>query len=152
VSWDIFVYSSSVIPPKLADMPEDWQWEQMGSLDDLRNKLSDIAADIDWSDPSWGQLDRGGFSMELNIGSDDPCMDFALHVRGGADAIIVIKSMIERYGWYAIDSSQGEWMHHAPDLESGLERFNQYKNKVVTEAVENRKSSFWDRLKVSIGL
>ena len=88
----------------------------MGSLSEVRDRLTETAPDINWSDPKWGVLDREGFSIEFSIGNEDPCTGFALHIVGGADACSVVEALIENNGWYAFDTTEGEWLHHVEDF------------------------------------
>jgi hypothetical protein len=47
-------------------------------------------------------LEGEDYSMELNIGKDDPCSTMMLHVRGGDGALEPIRRLCEATGWAAL--------------------------------------------------
>jgi hypothetical protein len=46
-----------------------------------------VFPEVDFSNPEWGMAEEVGFSIEVNIGADDPVMGFALLVRGNRSAV-----------------------------------------------------------------
>jgi len=112
-------------------MPDDWCGDVMGTLVDVRQKISACLSPVDWSDPYWGVHEGNGFTFEFNIGCDDPCRDIMVHVRGGGDAASSLVMLSERWGWYMLDTSQGEWLHHCDDLNAGWARFQAYRDHAI---------------------
>jgi hypothetical protein len=101
-------------------MPTDWRGAVLGSLDSVRKSISRQFPDTDWRDPSWGMYFGTQFTFEFNISSQDPCDGFMIHVRGRTDAAVSqLLSLARSTGWYLLDCSRGEWMHHCIDPSSG---------------------------------
>lgn len=129
MSWDISIYSAKEPPSKVSELPDDWAPDPLGPTDEVRSRFLDGAPDIDWSDPTWGVLDRGAFSIEIDIGSDEICQTGVLHVRGGEDVVPVVESLSVDLGWYALDLTNEEWFHHSDDTGEGLRKFNDYRDR-----------------------
>ena len=113
----------------------------MGPLPEVRKRLSETAPDIDWSDPAWGRLQRAGFSIEINLGDEDPCTGFALHVRGGSGAVAVVEALVRNNGWYALDASQGEWLHHVGSLADSHRQFSAFRDRMIADRREEPSGS-----------
>jgi hypothetical protein len=105
----------------------------LGTGDQVRGKISACLPGVNWSDPIWGIYDGDGFSYEfnLNIGRNEPCDGFMVHVRGSGDAVSLLLRLSERCGWYLLDTSQGEWLHHCSDTEEGWHRFQVYRDRML---------------------
>lgn len=131
MSWDISVYASNTPPPPVADMPQDWRGLPLGSLDYIRTQISADFPSTDWRDPHWGMLEGPGYSFEFNMGDKDPCDGIMIHVRGGGDVIPGLLSFAKSTGWYLLDCSQSEWLHHCKDLEAGWDGFQSYRDHVI---------------------
>ena len=131
MSWDISVFASNNLPPPVADMPEDWRGLKLGSLEYIRAAVSACFPKTDWNDPTWGSLEETGYSFEFNTGDTDPCDGFMIHVRGGGDAVSELIVFAKKTGWYLLDCSQGEWLHHCENPESGWRGFQEYRDHVI---------------------
>jgi hypothetical protein len=51
-----------------------------------------------------------------------------VHVRGGDRAVAPLLQLADRCGWYMLDSSQPEWLHHASDVEAGWRSFQEFRD------------------------
>lgn len=131
MSWDVSFFAAKVPPPPVTEMPNDWRGEDLGPLEEVRGKISASVPKVNWNDPSWGTLDGEGYSLEFNVGRDDPCYGFMVHVRGAGVAVRLLLAIGERWGWYLLDTSQGEWLHHLSDAEAGWVGFQQFRNRIV---------------------
>ena len=60
-----------------------------------------------FTDPAWGQIDAPTFSIEVNLGHDEVDRSFALHVRGGDEAVACVAAILDTVGARAIDTSSG---------------------------------------------
>lgn len=131
MSWDVSFFAAEAPPPPVTEMPDDWRGESLGTLEEVRGKISGSAPEVNWSDPSWGTLYGEGFSLEFNIGRNDPCYGFMVHVRGAGDAVRPLLAIGEKWCWYLLDTSQGEWLHHLSDVEAGWVGFQEYRDRVI---------------------
>lgn len=144
MSWDISVFAAKVPPPPVAEMPADWRGETFGAIDNVRRKISICLPAVDWSDPTWGKYDGDGFSLEFNVGdkeSDEQSDGFMVHVRGGGDAATTLLALGRRWGWYLLDCSQGEWLHHCADVEAGWKGFQTFRDRVLDRSESDGEPS-----------
>jgi hypothetical protein len=131
MSWDVSVFAAPQPPPPVAEMPDDWRGAVLGTAREVRDKVSACLPDVDWSDPTWGIYDGGQFSFEFNLGRDEANDGFMVHVRGGGYALAPLQRLAERWGWYLLDCSQGEWLHHCAEAEAGWQGFQAYRDRVL---------------------
>ena len=70
-------------------LPDDPAYEPppLGTGDEVRSRISAHLPGVDWSDPTWGLYAGDGFTFEFSVGPEEPLVSFAVHVRGGGDAI-----------------------------------------------------------------
>jgi hypothetical protein len=116
MSWDILIFAMKEPPPPMEQMPEDWGGESLGSAQSVREKISACFPKFDWSDQAWGIFEGDGFSLEFNLGESESINDpVMVHVRGGGDAIAALIKLSEHTGWFLLDISQSEWIHHCKD-------------------------------------
>ena len=86
----------------------------------------------DLSDPSWGVIDGGGYSIEINLGQGDPVAAVMLHVRGGPPAFAVVRTLVMAIGRPALDCGTGAVIDfEAPDAAAGFEAWRAYRDRVV---------------------
>ena len=133
MSWDVFIFASRDVSPPVEQMPDDWRGELLGSVEEVRGIISELLPGVDWSDPSWGLYDGSGYSYEFSIASGPTSGGFAIHVRGGGDAIAPLLRIAERRGWFLLDSSQGEWIHHCTEPGRGWACFQAYRDRMLAD-------------------
>jgi hypothetical protein len=131
MSWDVSFYASKAPPPPVAEMPDDWRGEPRGTPASVRAKISEYFPEVDWTKPEWGTSERDGFSFEFNLGSENPCESFMVHVRGSGDSVTHLLALAERNDWYLLDCSSGEWMHHCENPDEGWKNFQAYRDRVL---------------------
>lgn len=139
MSWDVSVFASDSPPPPVEEMPADWKGAVLGSAAAVREAISSALPDVDWADPTWGRFTGNGFSFEFNMGRDDPTDGFMIHVRGGGDAVTSLVRLAQQCGWYLLDTSAGEWMHHADDPSAGWEGFQAFRDSVISTVAKGKK-------------
>jgi hypothetical protein len=104
----------------------------MGTLAEVRAKIDACVPGVSWSDPSWGVFAGETYSYEFSIGQDEPCEHVMVHVRGGGRAVSPLLALGTRWGWYLLDCSQGEWLHHCTSPDAGWEGFQAYRDHVAS--------------------
>jgi hypothetical protein len=112
-------------------MPEDWRGDMLGTAAEVRGMISACLPEVDWSDLTWGSYEGDGFSFEFNVGRKDPIAGFMVHVRGGGGAVAALLQLADRWDWYLLDCSQGEWLHHCSDIDAGWQSFQAYRDRVL---------------------
>jgi len=140
MSWDVMVFNYHGSPPKdFDDLPDDHKPDPLGPADEVRASVSKYLPGVDWSDPTWGDFVGEGFSIEFNVGNDDPITDMMLHVRGGGDAISAILQFAKPNKWSLLDSSTGDFIDPDNPSQEGWEGFQAFRDKMLDTLEEDGK-------------
>ena len=85
MSWDVVLMKMPEGASSIADLPKDHVSMPLGQRADVEEAIRRAVPGVDLTDPTWGQMAGPGWSMELNIGREDPIDDIMLHIRGSSD-------------------------------------------------------------------
>ena len=107
MSYDIFVQDLPASASTIDEIPEDFEPSPLGPRQTIIDGILDVLPDADFSDPTWGKIDADGWSIEVNISEEDPCQSFALHVRGGDEALGAVAAILDRLGFRALSTTDG---------------------------------------------
>jgi len=132
MSWDLFAQN---FPPVASaeEIPDDFEPQALGPRSEVIRKIQAAIPDADFSDPGWGLLERDGWSIEFNLGDEDQCESFALHVRGGGpEAMEAVDATLSAVGVRAIDAQTGEFFTLEAARES-FRRWQDYRDRAFTE-------------------
>jgi hypothetical protein len=131
MSWDVMIFRLRGLPPKrsLEELSEETMLPLGGAVQ-VREGISAALGGVNWSNPSWGQYAGDGFSIEFNVGHEDPVENMMLHVRGGGDAIGDIMKFVVPNGWVALDCSTSEFFDPANPSNEGWVGFQRYRDQV----------------------
>ena len=108
VSWDILLMRSDY--PSMGEFPEDYTPPPLGEGALVRSKLQARVPSIVFHEPTWAQVQGSGWSIDATVGSEEPVESILLHVRGGKDALGVVRSMADALGARALDCSTGKFI------------------------------------------
>ena len=136
MSWDVLLIN---VPDKMKspnDLPDDFK-STLGITADVHSTLSNIVPEIDLHDPAWGNLKGDGFSIEFNIGKNNPVESIMLHVRDSNGAITIIEHICKKTGWRALDTSTGNFIDFNQNPERGFEQWRSYRNQVA-KSLQNK--------------
>ncbi|MEU4891058.1 hypothetical protein AB0B12_04305 [Streptomyces sp. NPDC044780] len=101
----------------MQEIPDDYAPEPLGR------------PEADLSDPTWGELLGLTWSMELNIGEDDPVDPVMLHVRGSGDDVLTpVFRLAEALQRKVIDCAEGNLI--TPGQTSGWHAFQQFRDRL----------------------
>ena len=139
MSWDVVLMSVAPEIINSSDLPKDFS-STLGTLSDVLARLKQVLPSIDLSDPAWGLLDGQDFSIEFNIGKNDPVESIMLHVRGSESAIIPIEHLCRETKWRAMGMNDCEFIDFSKDPSLGLRGWQAFSAKVI--AAEKAKGSF----------
>ncbi len=130
MSWDVFLMQvpQNIVSPQ--DLPEDFLSE-LGPRATVLAALSKALPALDLNDPAWGVLRGGDYSIEFNMGDDDPMDRIMLHVRGSDAALEPIRRVCEATGWRALDLSTGLFIDFNQDPAAGLRQWRSFRDYVV---------------------
>ena len=132
MSWDVLLTPAPADARSVDDIPEGPGTGSIAPLARLLETLREAFPEADLSDPAWGHLrdEEQGWSVELNIGAEDPVRTVMLHVRGG-DAVPAILRMAQVLGCRALDCSSGDFL--CEDGDGGWESFREYRDQVLQQ-------------------
>jgi hypothetical protein len=133
MSWDIFVMDFPSDIKTVRDIPKDFQPPPIGKRSDIIMKIKEIVPFADFTNPSWGQIDGKGFSIEVSLSGDEEILDgFVLYVRGGDEAVGVIADILDNLGLRALDGSNEETGFFDPQKSvEGLRRWRAYRDQII---------------------
>ena len=135
MSWDVVILA---LPPgtrSFNDLPKDYD-ASLATISFVHSTLRELFPDINLTDPAWGVLVADTYSMEFNIGSEDPCRSIMLHIRGDEASLTPIRALCERTGWGAFDTSDGALMDFSADPGKGLRAWRAYREQVAPGSPE----------------
>ena len=133
MSWDVLVFHAPPEIETVEQMGDDFH-TVLGPRDEVLGRLRELFPEIDLSDPTWGDLEGPGYSIELNIGDKDPVESIMLHVRGGAEAIEPMRRLCEATGWRAMDMGDCEFLDFDEDPARGLRDWQELLGQAIEEA------------------
>lgn len=139
MSWDLFVMELPDGVQSVQDIPRDYQPAVIGTRSELVQKIREIISTADFNDPSWGHIDGETYSIEVNIGKADMVRSFALHVRGGDQAVEAIAKLLDHLGLKAIVGGDGSIFTPENAVES-FRRWRAYRDQVVGSASKRSPS------------
>jgi len=111
VSWDVFIFAAPTTVTTVDEIPPDFDPPPHGAAAEVRRRLRAAFPALDLTDPAWGHLSDAGWSIDLNIGPDDPVHAITLHVRGGGETLMpAIAGIAASVGGRALDVATGEFL------------------------------------------
>ncbi|MFJ2176945.1 hypothetical protein ACIOHE_29130 [Streptomyces sp. NPDC087851] len=133
MSWDVLLLRLPVHIASAQEIPDGYTPEPLGRRDDVLATVTQTVPEADLSDPTWGELLGPTWSMELNIGEDDPVDSVMLHVRGSGDDVLTsVFRLAEALQCKAIDCAEGDLI--TPGQTSGWRAFQQFRDRVIGSA------------------
>lgn len=118
MSWDSFVLDLPADAETVEAIPADFVPRPLGPRTDIIAAIRRVVPAANFTDPAWGQIEAPTFSTEVNLGHDEVVRSFALHVRGGDEAIACIAEILDVLGVRAIDANSGEFFTRQAAVDS----------------------------------
>jgi hypothetical protein len=132
MSWDIFVQDLPQDAKTIEDIPSDFRGAPIGMRSDVIAKIKEVVPDADFCNPSWGHIVGPDWSIEVNIGENEVCDGFALHVRGSKGAIKAIEAILDRLQLRAIDTAApGGFYVAGESAEASHTKWRAYRDQVA---------------------
>jgi hypothetical protein len=130
--WDVLIQPLPSGLRSLDEIPEGYCPPPLGARDEVVSRIRGRVPAVEFIDPAWGRLEGDGFSIEFNLGGDDPATSLMLHVRGTAGALGVVREVSEALGCPAIDCSEGALIDfESPTAAEGFARWRAYRDRVI---------------------
>lgn len=133
MSWDISILNLPASAVSIDDFPHDFQPPPIGTRAGVIAGILKTIPDVDFTDPSWGMLSRDGFSIEFNMGSEEICGSFMLHVRGGGDVMSLVDHLLKSLELRAIDCQTGDFFT-TDTSDASFSEWRQFRDKVVSSS------------------
>ncbi|MEU8181705.1 hypothetical protein AB0B85_11195 [Micromonospora sp. NPDC049044] len=131
MSWDVLIVAAPPHTGSVDQLPQDFDPPPLGTGPEIRRRLRENFPDLDLADPAWGLLGGPTWSIEFNIGSDDPVDSIMLHVRGGDDVLPVVARVVAVTGGRALDISTGVFLTDDCARSAGWHGFQQYRDDIL---------------------
>lgn len=131
MSWDIFVQD---IPPDVktvGEIPDDFRPRPLGSRQEIVDRILGVIPTADFSDPTWGKIERSEYSVDVNIGEADPVMSFAMHIYGDESAVPLVQRILEALEVRAFDPSSPTGIFDAPSSGEGFQRWKEFRSTAL---------------------
>jgi hypothetical protein len=130
MSWDVFVLNLGGKRPP-GDAADAEPVGPLGPAAKVRKRIAKQLPGVDWSDASWGVYEGDGFTIEFNVGDDDPIDSMMLHVRGGGDAIAALLRFANPNKWALLDCTTSEFLDPDDPSAEGWEGFQTLRDKAT---------------------
>jgi hypothetical protein len=139
MSWDISIQDLPKDVQNVADIPDDYQPSPLGARAEVIARIQEVLPEVDFTDPSWGMLDQPGFSIEFNMGAEEICDGFMLHVRGGGDAMATVALLLEHLQLRGIDCQTGDFFS-IEAAQNSFEEWRAYRDRVIDRQSQSDES------------
>jgi hypothetical protein len=139
MSWDLLLLPLPAELHSAQGLPDDFPAKPLGPHRDVQAALLKELPEIDLSDPTWGDLNGETWSIELNIGHEDPVDSIMLHVRGSGDDVLSgIFRIAAAVDCRVIDCSDGEFL--VPGDTSNRHAFQAFRDRIRPQSAPARNA------------
>ena len=130
MSWDVFIQDLPPDARSVRDIPDAFSPRPLGSRADIIARVKGRFPDTDFSDPTWGKLQRPAYSVDVSLTEEGETIHgVTLHVRGSDEAVEAVVSLIDAIGGRAVDSWTGELFDQAIAVHS-MRRWRAYLEEI----------------------
>ncbi|MCQ6552840.1 hypothetical protein NPS70_06445 [Streptomyces sp. C10-9-1] len=130
MSWDVLLLRLPDGIASVQDIPDDYTPPPLGRRHEVLAAVSQAAPETDLSDPTWGALPGPTWSVELDIGEEDPVASVMLHIRGSGDDVLTpVFRLAGALGCRVLDCTAGDLI--TPQELSGWHAFQAFRDRVI---------------------
>lgn len=138
MSWDVIVQNYGGNPPP--DDELDAPPAPLGSAKEIRKRIDAHLPGVAWSDELRGVYEGDEFSIEFDIGEEEPITTVMLSVHGGGDAFGAIKSFAVPNRWSLFDCSESTFLDLEGSTAEGFEGFQEYRDRALPRGSTRSKT------------
>ena len=131
MSWDIFVQDLPKNVRAIEQIPSDFRPQPILPRERIVQVFKEVAPFTDFSDPRWWRVTCASFSVEVNIGDEDPSNGFALHLRGSEEAAGFVADVLQRLGVRALDPGSETGIFDPEKSKESFRKWKAYRDHVV---------------------
>jgi hypothetical protein len=134
LSYDLLVQDLPDGITSVREIPDDFQPRGLGlTRTDLIEAIATAWREVNSSDPAWLTVDTADYSIEFNLGADDPIDNFALHVRGGAPTFGAVARFLDALSVQAIDVQDETGLFDAQRAIQSFSDWADYRDSVTDD-------------------
>jgi hypothetical protein len=133
MSWDIFVQDLPEGINSIEDIPQEFRPKTFLPRARIVEVFKEVAPFTDFSDPKWWRIQCHAFSIEVNIGLEDPSNGFALHIRGSGEAAGVVAEILQRLGVRALDTASATGLFDLEKSGESFRKWQSYRDQVLNK-------------------
>ena len=115
------------------DIPQDFAPKPLGPRSEIIAHIQQILPQANFADPSWGMLAGWGFVIEFNMGREEICDGFMLHVRGGGAAMGAVAQLLEHLNLRGIDCQTSE-LFSVEAAEASFREWQAFRDRPVRQS------------------
>ena len=131
MSWDVVIMRfPEGFSGDFEEMSDNWEPENMFTQDYFEVEIKKLFPDIS-GDKTWMTLNAKKYSIEFNIGDNDPINNIMLHVRGGNEALQAIEMVCKKFNCKALDTTESKLIDFSEEKNKGFESWRNYKDNVL---------------------
>ena len=131
MSFDIFVQDIPVDLKSVNDMPDDFAPQPIGARSSVLSAIRKVAPEVEFARSGWGTINGDGYSIEVNLGLDDPVIGFAFHLRGSEDGLFLVADILAALGVRAFAPGTASGLFEVDRACEAFSRWRAYRNRVV---------------------
>ena len=132
MSWDVLIFNfNGALPSDEVLTTKGYQPPPLGEAQQVRDQITQSIPTVDWSDPAWGILNTPDFQMQFNLQVDGLVKSYMIHVYGGGNPLPIIQKLCLDHGWYALDTSSGDWLDLNNPSDAGWKGFQQMRDQLI---------------------
>jgi hypothetical protein len=141
MSFDIFVQDLPETARSVQEIPADFEPRPIGLRAAIIDGIQRIVPEAVFDEPAWGSIDGEGYSIEINIGSDEIVQGFAFHIRGGRGAIEVVARILDGLKLRALAPGTRSGFFTMDELGPAFATWEDYRDRVVTSERRQGRSA-----------
>ena len=128
MSWSIFAQDLPADANCIEDIPDNFKPKPIGARADVIAKILQVTPSAEFEpDFAHASLEGDGFSVEISILHDDPCMGVSFCVRGGRPAVIdMIADILDSLKLRALHTGDGPHFFDRKTAMQALESARRY--------------------------
>jgi hypothetical protein len=107
-NWNVLLMELPAEARTVKDVPQGFSPKSLGRRDAVIARLCKYLPSTEFSEPTWGTLDAGNYSILFDLGDEIEVDTVTLHVEGGAEALHAVQIAAQALGSRAFDLTRGQ--------------------------------------------
>lgn len=129
MSCDLFVQDWGDFD-SLDEISDDFEPKSIGMRSEIIDKIKTVEPTVDFSNPSWGILENGQFSIGFNMGESEDFNGFVMHIKGNELALPGIGNILSSLKLKASDGSS-PFFFDVEKSKGDLQKWIDYRDSIL---------------------